>query len=585
MSPDLLAGRYELTDRIAGGGMGQVWRGLDRVLERIVAVKTVDLSTQDATMRERFRREAVATAGLSAPNIVQVFDAGADETTAYLVMELLTGPSVSQIVHDQGRLEIGQSIHVAREVALALLTAHRIGVVHRDIKPGNVMYHHDQVKLVDFGIAQLQRNMGAALTAPATALGTAAYMSPEQAAGEGATEKSDWYALGCLMTTMVTGQPPFQGEAVAVATQQITAKPPSLSERRPEVPAALDTLVAAMMAKEPGDRPTGEQVVKQLRLLEADPTAGTILLPGQPGGTNPAPTDLMGSTAVMPPTGAAAGTGRVTLGKTPNESGEPVRPVAAPPPRETHGEGGAIRPADRRTQRRPAWPWMLLVVALLGLGIGAGYLLVNDPGPENGPGPIAATPTPTARPTSEPPTATRAPTTTRRPATTRPPTTTRTTTTPPRTTSPPTTTQPPTTQPPTTQPPTTRPPATQQPTQEQRQNEGGGTSGESAAGDDSPSAEESGPRDDSTGADESESTAAPDESATDEVGSQTARAALAVCPFPRLPGLDVTSQHVDGLESDLGAEEWWAAFDTVIPGQAPAAQGRRPERCGLVPGP
>ncbi|MDO5499868.1 MAG: serine/threonine-protein kinase, partial [Propionibacteriaceae bacterium] len=198
MSPDLLAGRYELTERIAGGGMGQVWRGRDRVLERIVAIKTVDLAAAEATARERFRREAIATAGLSAPNIVQIYDAGVDGNTAYLVMELLAGPTLSQIIHDTGRMDINQGIHVALEVALALQTAHRIGIVHRDIKPGNVMYHHDQVKLVDFGIAQLARNLGAALTAPATALGTAAYMSPEQAAGEGATDKSDWYALGCL---------------------------------------------------------------------------------------------------------------------------------------------------------------------------------------------------------------------------------------------------------------------------------------------------------------------------------------------------------------------------------------------------
>lgn len=389
MSPDLLAGRYELIERIASGGMGQVWRGRDRVLERVVAIKTVDLAAQDPTARERFRREAIATAGLSAPNIVQVFDAGVDGHTAFLVMELLTGPTLSQVIHDHGPLPIEAGAGVALEVARALLTAHRIGIVHRDIKPGNVMYHESQVKLVDFGIAQLARSLGAALTAPATAMGTAAYMAPEQAVGEGATDKSDWYAFGCLLTTMFTGQPPFSGDALAVANQQINAQPPFLSERRPEVPFALDSLVAALLAKDPAARPSGEQVIEQLRQLAGDPTASTVLL--GPGASSPATTALYpeGGTAMLAGSTAAPTRG-VTFGESPVEPPvRPVTPVPPPPPLP------AARPAQAG---RRVWPIVVAAVLVVVLGGVGAYLLLGDRAPSA----PAATASPTARPTTQP---------------------------------------------------------------------------------------------------------------------------------------------------------------------------------------
>lgn len=424
MSSDLLAGRYEMLERLAGGGMGQVWRGRDKVLERIVAIKTVDLGSQESTARERFRREAVATAGLSAPNVVQVYDAGVDGDTAYLVMELLTGPSVSQLVHDRGRLSIDQGLHITQEVVKGLLAAHHIGVVHRDIKPGNVMYHGDQVKLVDFGIAQLARTMGAQLTAPATAMGTAAYMSPEQASGQGATEKSDWYALGCLMMTMFTGKPPFAGEAVAVATQQITAEPPKLSNRRREVPPALDQLVDRMLAKDPAARPTGEQILAQLRLLQVDPNAGTIAMPT----TAPTPT---AATAVLPSDGdATAAGGTAAFARTPSDPSGGVVPAPAP---------GPVAEAKKRS----AWPVVVGILLVLLIGAGAAFAVFNL---RQGPVAPVTTPSPTATSTT-----TQAPTTTRR-TTTRPPTTMPTTTAPPTTSAPPTTAPPTTPAAPTTQP-------------------------------------------------------------------------------------------------------------------------------------
>lgn len=401
MSPDLLAGRYELIERIASGGMGHVWRGRDRILERIVAIKTVDLSAQDDTARERFRREAVATAGLSAPNIVQVYDAGIDGTMAYLVMELLTGPTLSRVIHDHGPLDIQTGLQVAREVALALLSAHHIGVVHRDIKPGNVMFHENQVKLVDFGIAQLARNMGAALTAPATALGTAAYMSPEQATGEGATDKSDWYAFGCLLMTIFTGDPPFKGEALAVASQQINSKPPYVSDRRHDAPRALDQLVARLLEKEPVDRPTGQEVVDQLRLLEVDPNAGTVLMPV----TAPAQTSVLPPSAPADPSPYRRSFGESADDEIPSRPA-PVVPAPPPPPQR------AVVP-DRSRPKKSAWPLVVVLLLILAIGLAGAYLLLGDRTPGN----VTATASPTAVPsvtrvttTARPPTSRRAPT-------------------------------------------------------------------------------------------------------------------------------------------------------------------------------
>lgn len=448
MTPDLLADRYELTSRIAGGGMGQVWRGRDRVLQRIVAIKTVDLSGQDQTAKERFRREAVATAGLSTPQVVQVYDAGFDGDTAFLVMELLTGPSLAELIHDEGPLSVAEGLRVAREVTRGLLAAHRIGVVHRDIKPGNVMFHGPdlgEVKLVDFGIAQLSENAGATLTAPATALGTAAYMSPEQASGRGASTASDWYALGCLLTTMLTGQAPFTGEALAVANQQINAQPPRLRHRRPELPAALDELVARLLDKDPARRPAGEEILQQLRRLESDPGAATVLAAPVPP-----------ATAVLPGRTPA----RASFAETPNQPDPyPERrpaPVAAAPAGSTPFE------PPRGPRRKSRWPWLVVILMLLASGVAAALsLLPGIPLPGAG-----TTPTATPTPTRE--------ATTTRQATTRPaaPTT---RTTRPATQAP--TTQPPTTEAPTTQAPTTQAPTTQAPATKETTGGGGVGSG------------------------------------------------------------------------------------------------------------
>lgn len=239
MTEHLLAGRYRLEHEIGAGGMGRVWRARDVRLDREVAVKTVDLAgVTDPSLAGRFQREIVLTARLTSPYTVTVFDGGLDGRTAYLVMELLRGESLAEAISRRGPLSVGRALEVAREVTLGLAAAHAIGLVHRDIKPANVMLTDGgRVKLLDFGIAQLTGQADPHLTQPSMTIGTAAYMSPEQASGLRVDSATDLYALGCLITTMLAGRPPFDGDQpVVVAAHQINTAPPRLADLRPGVP-------------------------------------------------------------------------------------------------------------------------------------------------------------------------------------------------------------------------------------------------------------------------------------------------------------------------------------------------------------
>lgn len=265
-SATLIAERYQLLDQLGRGATGQVWRARDLVLERSVAVKTVDLAHQDDPAAEqRFRREAVTMAGVNHPNVVGIFDAGVDDDMAYLVMELLSGPDLRTFaLNDAWGADFERLIPILRQVALGLHAAHRNGVVHRDVKPANVVMDHDTPKIVDFGIATLT-NHSATLTAPATAIGTASYMSPEQALGRHVSPASDWYSFGCCVMAVLTGQPPFVADsAIAVATAQINEPPPLMTDRRHDSPLELTRLVNELLAKEPADRPSGTAIVARL---------------------------------------------------------------------------------------------------------------------------------------------------------------------------------------------------------------------------------------------------------------------------------------------------------------------------------
>jgi serine/threonine protein kinase len=279
----MLADRYELGDRLGRGGMGDVWRAFDSVLRREVAVKTVDLDVADDSVTlERFQREAMATASLSHANVVTVFDAGIDGHTAYLVMELLPGPTLAALVNARGPLPVDQAVDYAAQAAAALSAAHAVGVVHRDIKPGNLMLDGEgRLKVVDFGIARLSQANAARLTATDTTVGSATFMSPEQARGEQATESSDVYALGCVLMTLLTGSPPFAAEQpIVVLGQHLREPTPRVSSRRPDVPPALDELVAAMLAKDPAGRPPDAEAVRsRLAALGASGPAQTAVMP------------------------------------------------------------------------------------------------------------------------------------------------------------------------------------------------------------------------------------------------------------------------------------------------------------------
>ncbi|HWH35244.1 MAG TPA: Stk1 family PASTA domain-containing Ser/Thr kinase [Acidimicrobiales bacterium] len=261
-------GRYELHRRIARGGMADVFLARDSLLDRPVAVKVLfpEFAT-DPTFVQRFRREAQAAANLSHPNIVSVYDWGEEGGTYFIVMEYIEGRSLAQTIKDEGRLHPDRAADIATDVAAALGFAHRNGVVHRDIKPGNVLISPSgQVKVADFGIARAvshQEN----LTQAGTVMGTATYFSPEQARGEAVDPRSDVYSLGVVLYEMVTGRPPFQGESpVAVAYKHVQETPAPPRSRNPDVPAALEAVVLQAMAKETSDRyPSAEDMRADLR--------------------------------------------------------------------------------------------------------------------------------------------------------------------------------------------------------------------------------------------------------------------------------------------------------------------------------
>jgi len=278
-----LAGRYVLEAPIGRGGMGEVWRGTDPVLGRQVAVKTIDLrSLPDESGAARFEREARATAGLSHPNVVTVHDSGVEGDTAYIVMELLPGPSLADELAS-GPLPVDEVVEVGRQVASALDAAHARGLVHRDIKPGNIAYAADgRVRVLDFGITQLSEPTGSqALTATHTVMGTAEYLAPEQALGGRVDGRADLYALGCVLYALLAGQPPFKG-ATPVATMMMHANDPVPDVRalRPDTPAWLADLVHSLLAKDADDRPAGAATVAAaLAARESLGGAVTTVLP------------------------------------------------------------------------------------------------------------------------------------------------------------------------------------------------------------------------------------------------------------------------------------------------------------------
>jgi serine/threonine-protein kinase len=257
----LLRDRYRLLTRIAVGGMGEVWRAADYVLGREVAIKVLKPQLiDDPQFLERFRREARHTAALTHPGIAQVYDYAEEHGRAFLVMELVPGEPLSAVLQRERRLDVGRALDILAQTALALQAAHDAGVVHRDVKPGNVLVTPGgTVKITDFGISRAAD--GTSLTQTGRVMGTAQYLSPEQAAGHSATPLSDIYALGVVTYECLAGRRPFLGKNhVKLAEAHLREEPPPLPE---DVPGPVRGLVARLLAKDPADRPQNAALVSQ----------------------------------------------------------------------------------------------------------------------------------------------------------------------------------------------------------------------------------------------------------------------------------------------------------------------------------
>lgn len=256
-APRVLSGRYEIHRRIARGGMAEVFLARDRSLDRPVAVKMLfpEFATDPAFV-ERFRREAQAAANLTHPNIVAVYDWGAEAGTYFIVMEFVDGQSLAEVMRSTGPLPPRRAAEVAFEVAGALGFAHSRGVVHRDVKPGNVIISTSGVaKVTDFGIARALSSPSEDLTAAGSVMGTASYFSPEQAQGFPVDARSDLYSLGVVLFEMVAGRAPFSGDTpVAIAYKHVQATPPRPSEFVSAVPAGLEAIIGRLLAKQPDHR-------------------------------------------------------------------------------------------------------------------------------------------------------------------------------------------------------------------------------------------------------------------------------------------------------------------------------------------
>src|SRR4051794_22329525 len=247
----VLGGRYALNERIALGGMGEVWSATDTVLHRVVAVKLLRTDNA-AALVSRFRDEARHMAAVSHPGIAHIHDYGEDGTSAFLVMELVPGHPLSKLLAERGALPVSEVLSYVAQTAEALAAAHAVGVVHRDIKPGNLIVMPDgTVKVTDFGIARAVGDT--AMPAAGNVSGTPQYMSPEQATGSTATPLSDIYSLGAVAYEMLVGHPPFTGDnELAITMAHVHQAPPELPE---SIPADVRSLVTRALAKDPAQRP------------------------------------------------------------------------------------------------------------------------------------------------------------------------------------------------------------------------------------------------------------------------------------------------------------------------------------------
>ncbi|OKI57819.1 Stk1 family PASTA domain-containing Ser/Thr kinase [Micromonospora sp. CB01531] len=306
----LLGGRYQVGELLGYGGMAEVHRGRDLRLGRDVAIKMLraDLA-RDATFQMRFRREAQNAASLNHPAIVAVYDTGEEtaptgETLPFIVMEFVNGRTLKEVLGAEGRLQPRRALEICADMCAALEFSHRHGIIHRDIKPGNVMLTQTgQVKVMDFGIARALASGATTMTQTSAVIGTAQYLSPEQARGEAVDARSDVYAAGCVLFELLCGHPPFVGDSpVSVAYQHVREAPPTPSSINPEVNPAVDAIVLKALSKNPLNRyqSAGEMRADLLRAAAGRPVLATPVMPADetapmaPAGAGGYQTQVMG---------------------------------------------------------------------------------------------------------------------------------------------------------------------------------------------------------------------------------------------------------------------------------------------------
>lgn len=385
-------GRYELDTRIAIGGMGEVWEATDHVIGRTVAIKILkDEYMGDPGFLERFRAEARHAALVNHEGIASVFDYGEEAGSAFLVMELVPGEALSTILEREGSLSSDKTLDIVAQTAAALQAAHAAGLVHRDIKPGNLLITPDgRVKITDFGIARIADQVP--LTATGQVMGTVQYLSPEQASGHPASPATDTYSLGIVAYECLAGKRPFTGESqVAIAMAQINEQPAPLP---PTVAVPVQNLVMAMIAKKPEDRPASSAAVSRAAaaLRRGDLAAAAAAVPAVAAGTaavNDA-TQLLTSgqtsatTRLLPAADAAAGATSLLTEEHTEEDAEP------------------------RKKKRSPWTWPLVaLIVLLALVLGGTVftLLSNQNEPDTAPtsaAPSSAAPSTPASPSASP---------------------------------------------------------------------------------------------------------------------------------------------------------------------------------------
>jgi serine/threonine-protein kinase len=397
-------GKYQIRGVLGRGAMGTVYDGWDPVIGRRVAIKTVrllgDADPEVQEGLERFKREAQAAGRLTHPNIVGVYDYGETDETAYIVMEFVEGPSLKDLLDARERFPIEETARIMDQVLAGLQFSHEHGVVHRDIKPGNVMLAKGgRVKLADFGIARIESSV---MTQDGTMLGTPAYMSPEQLMAQTVDARSDIYSAGVMLYQLLTGERPFEGGLTAIIHKALNTVPPRPSEIAVTAPPNLDPVVARAMSKRPADRyPSADSFAQALRTAIADPTS-----------VEAAPVRDDDATFIARPDEA-------TFVARPPAAPPPAPPPPAPPP-------PVAPPAAPPAQVAPAGPPMqpeagsnkallggIAAVVLLGLGVGGWFLMRPSSQPvspqaaiqesRTAAPPVASQPTPAPKPAAEAP--------------------------------------------------------------------------------------------------------------------------------------------------------------------------------------